>query len=124
MEELYFNKPMIKDFEKIKTALRKTVSDERSFRKVLLACEEIFVNIASYSKAQSLQVGIEGGGGRIIVTFSDDGLLFAPTEHCGHKGFSELDTGGMGISIVRDTVEKMQYKRVNERNILKLIFRG
>lgn len=124
MEELYLNKPMIKDFEKIKDALGKTVSDERSFRKVLLACEEIFVNIASYSGARNVKVGIEEDAGHITVTFSDDGLPFDPTRHSSSKEFSELDTGGMGISIVRDIAEKMQYKREHEKNILKLIFRG
>lgn len=124
MEELYFNKPTIKDFERLKDALGKTISDERAFRKVLLACEEIFVNIASYSGAQNVKVGIEEDVGHITVTFSDDGLPFDPTEHCSSKEFSELDTGGMGISIVRDIAEKMQYKRENEKNILKIIFRG
>lgn len=124
MEELYFKKPTVKDFEKMKDALEKNLSDERVFRKVLLACEEIFINLASYSGAQGVKVGIEEDVGCITVTFSDDGLPFDPTRHHSNKEFSELDTGGMGISIVRGIAEKMQYKRENEKNILKLIFRG
>lgn len=123
MEELYFHKPAVKDFEQIKDALGKNFSDERSFRKVLLACEEIFVNTASYSEAQSVKIEIEEDAGHITVTFCDDGLSFDPTGHCNSKEFSELDAGGMGISLVRDIAEEMQYKRENGKNILKLIFR-
>lgn len=124
MKELYFNKPAGKDLEKIKDMLAESLSEEKAFRKVFLACEEIFVNIISYSGAQNAAVRMEEDAGHITVTFSDDGISFDPTRHYSDKEFSELDTGGMGISLVRDIAEKMQYKRENKKNILKLIFKG
>ncbi len=79
--------------------------------KIMLACEEIFVNIAEYSDAEEIEIVLSLVDDKFIVRFSDSG-----------KEFEELDSGGMGINIDVQTAEKFCYNRIDDRNILKMIF--
>ena len=90
---------------------------------ILLACEEIFVNIVSYSGSEDVRVQCTVHGDRLIVRFEDGGKAFDPINtELPEKKFDDLDTGGMGIRLVKHITLSAEYKRVNDRNILKLVF--
>ena len=56
------------------------------------------------------------------MVFYDDGKPFDPTNYDIEKPFEELDTGGMGIGLVKSTVDEFRYERLEERNIITLVF--
>ena len=92
-----------------------------------LAIEEAVVNVMNYAypPGQSGEVNIEAmvNDVRLKVVISDQGLPFDPTA----KG--EVDTtlsaedrpiGGLGIHLVRQLMDTINYERVDGRNILTL----
>jgi sigma-B regulation protein RsbU (phosphoserine phosphatase) len=91
--------------------------------KAMLACDEVFTNIAMYSDATIVDVQIQQDEHEVRIRFSDDGVPFDPVssepEDC---DFEDLDIGGMGIQLVRQTCSDMSYERLDDRNILTLHF--
>ena len=101
----------------MKTALR-----------IRLAVEEIFVNIASYAypgkKGQTeLSCAILKDPNRVRVVFSDGGVPFNPLEK------EDADTseealvgreGGLGILLVKNTMDSVDYVRRDGRNVLTM----
>ena len=123
MEKLFLKNPEIGDFEKVKELLKGFIADEKEFRRIVLACEEAFANIVFYSGAETVQVEIRSEDGQLTVTFRDDGREFDPTVVSTNKDFDELDTGGMGLSIVKDIADDLEYRRNGKENVLRVFFR-
>ena len=100
---------------------------ELQFR-VELAVEEAFVNIANYAYAPGsgqVEVGCEfqRDSGRFVIRFADAGKAFNPLAR------AEADTsakatmereGGLGILLVKKTMDDVRYARENGKNILTL----
>ena len=101
----------------------------RVLKKVEVAIEELVTNIVNYSGAEwmELTVGSERlavSGERLVVTLRDNGKMFDPTQQ------AEVDTdavtaerqiGGLGIALVRQIADELNYSRVNEVNELTII---
>ena len=88
-----------------------------------LACEEVFANIVSYSKAKHLFYDVSEKDGRLIVVLEDDGAPFDPLmADPVEKEFEELDDGGMGIALVKRIANDLSYQRNAGRNVLTLEF--
>ena len=114
-------KPELSALSDLRGGIFKNAGDNA--RKIYLACEEVFVNIASYSGASAVEVSYEKTNGGLIVEFSDDGTPFNPVlAEQADKEFDELDGGGMGIGLVKQLTDRLEYKNVNGRNILTLEF--
>ena len=70
-----------------------------------MACDEALANIVNYSNADSLEFACRKEGEELIVVFSDNGIPFDPTaEDPLEKEFDFLDSGGMGLSMIRQIV--------------------
>ena len=96
---------------------------------VRLAVEEIFVNIASY--AYDPEIGpaevrceVVDDPLRVIIEFLDGGKPFDPLAH------DDADTsedalmqreGGLGILLVKETMDEVSYRYENGKNILTII---
>ncbi|MCH5210844.1 MAG: SpoIIE family protein phosphatase [Oscillospiraceae bacterium] len=92
-------------------------------RKVYLACEEVFVNIVNYSKATDINTSFENRNSVLVIAFSDNGIPFNPIlSEQADKDFDELDNGGMGIGLIKQLADTVNYKRENDMNILTLEF--
>ena len=93
-----------------------------------LAVEEIFVNIANYAYTPAvgsvvIRIAIEEG---VIIKFEDTGKFFNPLEHPDpdlDKPLTEREIGGLGILFVKKTMDKIDYKRVSNKNVLTMIKR-
>lgn len=90
-----------------------------------LIIEELFVNICSYAYEDGGDVKIQyellEEPLRIIVTFIDNGIEFNPLNKMGPDltlTAEQRDVGGLGLTIVRKNVDKIDYKYVNNQNIL------
>ena len=127
---LIFNKdekreltPDMDSFSEVKRTMMDSLGDNEKTRLMILACEEMFSNIVNYSGADNVRFSCERRGDTYSVTFSDNGTAFDPVKATvKDKEFEELDTGGMGIMLARNNSKEMIYNRVDERNVLTLIF--
>jgi sigma-B regulation protein RsbU (phosphoserine phosphatase) len=93
---------------------------------VAVVTEEIFVNIASYAyqgKAGEAVIRMGLDEKQVILQFEDAGVPFNPLEHKAPYtgvGIEERPIGGLGINITKKWMDKVLYKRDNEKNILTL----
>lgn len=95
---------------------------------LLIAADEIFTNISNY--------GYPSGGGMVEIAaafdpeqavfslaFSDSGIAYNPLEAPPpdlDKPLAEREPGGLGIFMVRQLMDTLDYRRENGRNILVL----
>ena len=122
-EESLRLKPELAEFGRVKERLFYELPDDPDKKKIILACEEWFVNIVSYAGASSVLVTPKAEEKQFTIVFEDDGIPFDPVKYkAEEKDFEDYDQGGMGILIVKDTASGMTYERVQNRNVLKLIF--
>ena len=112
----------LSSFEKIKQAVFALAGDTREARMALLACDEALTNIVNYSGATELAFSCEKQGGSLCVSFFDNGIPFDPTAVGDEKEFEELDSGGMGLRLIRQNASGMRYERRRNRNELILNF--
>ena len=91
-----------------------------------IAVEELFVNIAHYAydgKPGKMQLGLLPIDGGVSLRFSDHGMPFDPTARKDPDitlPAEERDVGGLGILMVKKTMNSVDYKYENGQNILTL----
>ncbi len=93
-----------------------------------VAVEEIFVNIASYAYNPEtgyaiIQIEKKDGPDRIEVTFIDEGVPYDPLKKEDPDitlSADERQIGGLGIFMVKKSMDKMIYEYKDCHNILKL----
>lgn len=113
----------VSSFEEIKKAVFATAGDTPETRKALLACDEALANIVHYSGAKNLDFSCEKQNGELWVVLADDGIPFDPTAAAAEeKEFDMLDSGGMGLNIIRQTASSFHYRREDDRNELSMCF--
>lgn len=71
-------------------------SNQEIDKKIYLACEEIFVNIVSYSGADHARFFCSRNADKITVIFTDNGRLFNPLESRPEKDFNDFVKVGWG----------------------------
>lgn len=92
-----------------------------------VAVEEIFVNVASYAYAPgtgpvTIQVEKEAGPA-VRITFIDSGVPFDPTAKADPDvtlSAEERNIGGLGIYMVKKSMDRMTYEYKDRQNILHL----
>ena len=90
---------------------------------MILACEEIFVNIVHYAGADQISFGSKHVGNIWLVTYIDNGIAFDPVKaERKDLEFEKLDQGGMGIMAARMNSREMIYSRIDGRNVLTMAF--
>lgn len=115
----------LSSFEEIKKAVFATAGDTPETRQALLACDEALANIVSYSGAEYLAFSCIKENDSLCITFRDDGMPFDPTAaEPEDREFDLLDSGGMGISLMRQAASSMAYERKDGRNVLTLHFQA
>ena len=114
--------PQLSEMSRIIDLIKTNAKDAPGFKKTVLACEEIFTNICSYSGAKRVRFSCKMDDDKLRVIFTDDGSPFNPLTPQEEKDFDELDEGGMGLSLVRQIAEKIKYDRKDGENILEMEF--
>ena len=102
----------------------------KAIMQVAVAIDEIYVNIASYAYGQgtgmvTVQVDIEqeDDGPEMELTFIDSGIAFNPVEFEDPditRPAEERSIGGLGIFLVKKTMNGMKYRRKDGKNILTI----
>ena len=93
-----------------------------------VAVEEIFVNIASYAYQPGegdalIQLEKLEGPDRIVVTFTDSGIPYDPLAKEDPDvtlSAEERQIGGLGIYMVKKSMDEMAYEYKDKKNILKI----
>ena len=101
----------------------------RAQMQVSVAVEEIFVNIASYAYAPdsgdaTIRVEFPEGSGTVKLTFIDSGTPFDPLEREDPDislSSEEREIGGLGIYMIKKTMDELRYEYADGQNRLTLI---
>ena len=94
-----------------------------------LAAEEIFVNIAHYAYGSgegnaTIQVETSKDESKAEITFIDEGKPYNPLERKDPDvtlSAEERQIGGLGIYIVKKSMDEVTYKFEDGKNILKMV---
>lgn len=93
-----------------------------------LAIDEIFANIASYAYEgnpgeATVRVDFDAGTREVEITFIDRGIPYDPSRKPDPDvtlSAEEREIGGLGIFLVKKTMDAMEYARVDGKNVLTL----
>lgn len=109
-------------------ALKHGIS-EKAIYKMELACEEAVVNIISYAypdKKGPLFIDCKKKGHRYEISLRDLGVPFNPIDVEVNPQFDkplhERHVGGLGIYLLRKTIDEASYQRIGNENVLRLAF--
>ena len=93
---------------------------------ILIAVEEIFVNIASYAykpdEKGNVNLSVKVGD-KAVIRFEDSGLPFNPLERNDPDldvPIMERDIGGLGIHFVKNMMDEVEYGYTEKKNILTI----
>ncbi len=95
---------------------------------IAIAVEEIFVNIAHYAYAgdvgkATVKCGISGVPPEAEIVFADSGIPYNPllkTDPDTTLSAEERDIGGLGILMVKKSMDSVEYNYENGQNILTI----
>ncbi len=126
--ELAQNKNWSKISLLITDFLKKNNLNNKNITEILIVCEEIFVNICKYSYIDlnyigDVNINIKYNFDNLEIKFMDSGVKFDPTSVCApdiNKSAKDRRIGGLGLYIVKKSVDNIQYKFINNKNILVL----
>ncbi len=92
-----------------------------------LALEEMVSNVIKYGykdqDSDQISVRLEVGQKQIILIVEDSGPRFNPLELPEpdlDKPVDQRPIGGLGVFLVRKTVDRMEYERLGDRNVLRI----
>ena len=93
-----------------------------------VAVEELFVNIASYAYAPgvgqaTIRVDTETNPSEVAITFIDGGVPYDPLTKADPDitlPAEERQIGGLGIFMVKKSMDSMEYEYKNGQNILTI----
>ena len=112
----------------IKSVMEKLNIERSLARRLQLAVEEAVVNVIDYAypagKEGEIEIRIMSDGKTLKTIIIDSGVAFDPTAK--EKADTSLSAedrqiGGLGILLVRELMDTINYERENGRNILTLI---
>ena len=104
---------------------------ERIKKQLMISCDEIFTNIASYAYPDgngTIAVAIEFVSETrcLRIIFSDSGTAFNPleiSEPDTGSALSERKIGGLGMFMVRKMMDHVEYMYKDGQNVLTLIMK-
>ena len=120
------NLPRVLDF--IEGHLEGTSISIKQKMQILVAVEEIFVNIASYAYAPDqgnaiVRIEFSDEPVEVTITFMDNGIPFDPLQRRDPDvtlSAEERRIGGLGIFMTKKTMDSVDYEYKNGQNILRL----
>ena len=100
----------------------------KTMMQVSLAVEEIYVNIAHYAYnpeigPATIQVEVHEDPLEVLITFMDKGKPYDPLAKADPDitlSAEDRDIGGLGIFLVKQTMDDVRYEYSNGSNILRI----
>lgn len=94
--------------------------------RLLIASDEIYSNIVSYSGARLASVSAEKDNEKIALVFEDDGVPYDPTgakEPDVTLSAEEREIGGLGIYMVKKMASAVEYNFIDGKNRMTVLFK-
>ena len=121
----------VKEVEKLGSFVKQVAEslslDKSLTGKLRLAVEETVVNVMEYAYPQGttgdVNIRATSNGRRLKFIISDSGIPFNPTEVTAADttlSAEERPIGGLGILLVRELMDSINYERINSQNVLTL----
>ena len=113
--------PQVCDF--LESTLAEYGAPPKAVAQVNIAADEVFSNIARYSGAADAAVDCRVTENRAVIRFLDDGRPYDPTsqpEPDVSLSAEDREIGGLGIFMVRKTMDRVSYEYANGRNVLTI----
>lgn len=100
----------------------------KEMMQILMAVEEIYINIAKYAYAPetgtaTIRVDVWKNPGSAQITFMDQGIPYDPMKKEDPDvslSAEEREIGGLGIYMVKNTMDDMSYEYRDGQNVLKI----
>ena len=126
LEAVNENLPIVNDF--VEKHLETVECTMKAQMEILLAVEEIFVNIANYAYEPDkgnavVRVEFAEDPVTVIITFIDNGTPYNPLEREDpdiHLPVEERDIGGLGVFLIKNTMDDVTYEYKDGQNILQV----
>ncbi len=120
------NLSMVQEF--IETELKMVKVPMKLTMQILIATEEIYVNIAHYAYSPNvgkvtIQCSVEDNPQQVVINFLDKGKPFDPLQKEDADTTltsEERDIGGLGILMVKKSMDSISYQYENGMNILTI----
>jgi sigma-B regulation protein RsbU (phosphoserine phosphatase) len=100
----------------------------RDGRRIAVALDELLSNVISYgfrdSHQHDITIGLHFSGSKFRVTIEDDGIPFNPLDLEKPDVTAALDernAGGLGIHLVREMLDEVEYQRRGARNFVTIV---
>jgi len=127
IEALVDNLDQVIEF--VNTELEEAECTPKIQMQIDLAVEEIFVNIANYAYnpetgPATVRVEVKPDGSEVSITFIDHGVPYDPLAKEDPDitvKTEDRQIGGLGIFLVKKTMDDIRYQYVNGSNILTII---
>ena len=93
---------------------------------IQVCVEEMFVNVAHYAyngAEGTVTLDIDVDNGVMTITLTDEGMQFDPLAKKDPDitlAASERPIGGLGIFMVKKSMDEVEYKRENNKNIFTM----
>lgn len=110
----------------VEQELEKTPCSPKDAMQISLAAEEVFVNIAHYAyigQFGNITLGTRYKDGIFSLQFTDSGIPFNPLDRDEpdiSQNAEDRTVGGLGIFLVKKTMDDMSYQQKDGQNILTL----
>ena len=112
--------------------------DMKSSMQLTIALEEIYVNIAHYAYSKTdadgkvipntgtgpMKLSLDISDNQVMMTFEDQGMPYNPLEKADPDitlSAEERDIGGLGIYMVKQSMDDVKYEHRDGKNILTLM---
>ena len=92
--------------------------------KINIVFDEIYANIVNYSKATLANISYSIEGGKLRISFVDNGIPYNPLEAAEPDttlSADERQIGGLGIFMVKKMTQSMDYEYADGKNVLTLV---
>jgi anti-sigma regulatory factor (Ser/Thr protein kinase) len=113
--------------EQVSTFGEELGMSSKSLFEISLALDELLTNIISYGyqdqNEHQILIRLQAGPGSLIIRIEDDASPFNPLakeDPDVTKPLEERTPGGLGIYLVRKTMNELEYQRENGLNILTM----
>ena len=118
MDEISCIKPFIAHVAK------KAGIEEKEAKRLRLAVEEAVANIINHGHATTINLQAKTDDSQLVLTINDDGQPFDPTVDSSTDFSVPADQrppGGLGIMFLHEMTDGLEYQRVDEHNMLRII---